>query len=77
VNLANALIQSLVPDALRGRAMGIYTLIFMGFMPLGSLWVGAVAERIGEPNTVVLGGAIALAVAIAVYVFMPRLRAIE
>ena len=30
INLANALVQSLVPDALRGRAMGVYTFIFFG-----------------------------------------------
>jgi predicted MFS family arabinose efflux permease len=52
----NTLIQSMVPDDLRGRAMSAYTMMFMGMMPLGSLLTGALAQRIGAPWTVALGG---------------------
>jgi MFS family permease len=77
VNLANALVQTLTPDHLRGRVMGIYTLIFMGMWPLGGLWVGTVAERFGEPVAVLIGGCVLMAFVIALYVFVPRLRALE
>jgi len=53
---SNTLIQSMVPDKLRGRAMAVYTMMFMGMAPLGSLFAGALADRIGSPWTVALGG---------------------
>jgi len=52
----NTLIQSMVPDDLRGRTMSIYSMMFMGMMPVGSLLAGALASRIGAPWTVMLGG---------------------
>jgi len=72
--LANTTIQTLVPDALRGRVMGFYAFVFVGLAPLGSLEVGALAERIGTPAAVALGGAVtALALAIAAW-RVPELR---
>lgn len=52
----NTLIQSMVPDRLRGRTMAVYTMTFMGMAPLGALLSGALADRIGAPWTVALGG---------------------
>ncbi len=46
-NLANSLVQTLVDDHLRGRVMGIYSLTFFGFLPLGGLLIGEMAERLG------------------------------
>src|SRR3989440_6674097 len=64
--LANTMIQELVPDRLRGRVMGFYSFVFVGLAPLGSLEVGTLAERIGTPAAVALGGAAtALAVIVA------------
>ncbi len=51
-NINNALIQMEVPDELRGRVMGIYTLVFQGGFPIGSLLAGAAATQIGAPATV-------------------------
>jgi MFS family permease len=50
-NLANAAVQSLTPDALRGRVMSVYSMVFFGAMPLGSLIIGGMAVKIGEPAT--------------------------
>jgi MFS family permease len=74
INSCNALVQSLVPDALRGRVMSIYTLTFFGFMPLGSLLAGAAAERIGEPEAVMTGAMIVLLFAGLVWWRVPGLR---
>src|SRR5947208_556183 len=64
--LANTMIQEIVPDRLRGRVMGFYSFVFVGLAPLGSLEVGTLAERIGTPAAVALGGAAtALAVGVA------------
>jgi apolipoprotein N-acyltransferase len=67
-------VQSLVPDRLRGRVMGIYGLTFFGLMPLGALWIGMAAEHLGEPAAVVVGAAFSLAVAVLVFVRVPGLR---
>jgi MFS family permease len=58
---SNTLIQSMVPDKLRGRAMAVYTMMFMGMAPLGSLLAGGLADRVGAPWTVSLGGVGAIA----------------
>ena len=71
----NTLIQSMVPDALRGRVMALYAMMFMGMSPIGALVQGALAERIGAPYTVVIGGCICVAGAIVFNVRLPALRA--
>lgn len=73
-NLANALVQTLSPDTLRGRVMSIYSLTFFGLLPIGSLLAGAVAERTGEPNTVVLGSLVTLGFALLIFLLFPRVR---
>ena len=74
MNLANAMVQTLTPDHLRGRVMGAYTWIFFGFMPLGALWTGSVAGRIGEPGAIMINAVLTLSFAAGVWVFFPRLR---
>ncbi len=58
---SNTLIQTMVPDALRGRVMSVYSMMFMGMAPFGALLAGAIAHRIGAPLTVALGGAACIA----------------
>jgi MFS family permease len=53
---SNTLIQVMVPDALRGRVMAVYSMMFMGMAPIGALFGGALAERLGAPHTVAIGG---------------------
>jgi MFS family permease len=52
----NTVLQTLVGEEMRGRVMSLYTMAFMGMMPLGSLVGGAVASRLGAPLAVALGG---------------------
>ena len=49
---SNTLIQAMVPDHLRGRVMAMYTMMFMGMAPFGSLFAGAAAEHLGASLTV-------------------------
>jgi MFS family permease len=77
VNLANVLVQNQVSDALRGRVMGIYTLVFFGVMPLGALLAGSLADLITEPVTGFLSAAVLLVTAAVLYLFVPSLRALE
>jgi MFS family permease len=57
---SNTLIQSMVPDQLRGRVMGVYSMVMMGMAPFGGLLAGLAADRFGAPVTVAIGGAICL-----------------
>jgi MFS family permease len=52
----NTLIQSMVPDQLRGRVMSLYAMMFLGMSPIGSLLAGWLADSIGAPVTVAIGG---------------------
>jgi MFS family permease len=74
MNLANALVQTSTPEHLRGRVMGAYTWIFFGFMPIGALWSGELAARFGLAEAITINGFIALAAAIAIWMFFPKLR---
>jgi MFS family permease len=60
---SNTLIQSMVPDRLRGRVMSVYSMMFMGMAPIGSLMAGAAASRFGAPATVAAGGLICMTAA--------------
>jgi len=71
---SNTLIQAMVPDELRGRAMAMYTMMFMGMAPIGSLLSGLFADWIGAPLTVAIGGVGAVAGAIYFLRRLPSLR---
>jgi MFS family permease len=60
---ANTLIQSMVPDQLRGRVMSVYSMMILGMAPFGGLLAGLVADRVGAPVTVAIGGAVCLVTA--------------
>jgi MFS family permease len=73
MNLSNALVQTSTPEKLRGRVMGAYTWIFFGFMPVGALWTGEMAARVGLSEAVLINGGLALLAAVIVWVFFPHL----
>jgi MFS family permease len=54
----NTLIQTMTPDALRGRVMAIWFMIFMGFAPAGSLIAGSVTTALGPRLVLAIGGAV-------------------
>ena len=76
-NLANALVQTLVKDEFRGRVMGLYSLTFFGFLPIGALWIGAVAQHFGEKVAVMVSGGILLASSLLIAALVPGLRRLE
>jgi MFS family permease len=71
---SNTLIQAMVPDALRGRVMAVYSMMFMGMAPFGALAAGWMAERIGAPHTVALGGVVCLIGSAIFSLVLPSLR---
>jgi MFS family permease len=52
---ANALLQSIVPNRLRGRVMSVYIFMFVGTAPVGSLVAGAVSKWLGAPADLRIG----------------------
>src|SRR5947199_83107 len=74
--LTNTTLQLISPPELRGRIMSFYTLTVMGLSPLGSLWVGSVAEVSGTRFALTLGGAICLTYFLILLASLPRLRRI-
>ncbi len=70
----NTVLQTIVPDELRGRVASLYVMSFIGMSPLGALAAGWVAERVGPPATLAACGMAALA---ASGVYASRLRAIR
>ncbi|HEX5483052.1 MAG TPA: MFS transporter, partial [Terriglobia bacterium] len=71
---SNTLIQTMVPDELRGRVMAFYSMMLMGMAPFGALVAGSVANRIGAPATVAIGGIVCLGGAIIFGLKWPHLR---
>jgi len=71
---SNTLVQAMAPDALRGRVMAVYSMMFLGMAPLGALLAGWMAERVGAANTVALGGAGCILSALVFSLRLPALR---
>jgi MFS family permease len=68
---SNTTVQTIVPDEMRGRVMGIWALIFGGMIPFGSLEAGAVAHFVGTSATLAIG---ALICALAAFVTLIIVR---
>lgn len=69
---SNTLIQMMIPDALRGRVMSVYSMSFMGMAPIGALIGGTLAHHLGAPLTVALGGGGCLAAGVIFALRLPQ-----
>jgi MFS family permease len=54
---SNTILQTIVDDDKRGRLMSLYTMAFLGTLPFGNLVAGSLANNIGAPTTLIIGGA--------------------
>jgi len=72
----NTILQTIVEEGMRGRVMSFYTMAFLGTAPLGSLFAGVLADRIGAPTTILLGGVACVGAGIWFAVRLPSIRAI-
>jgi MFS family permease len=77
INAAQSYLQLNSDPAMRGRVMGIYTLLFMGGTPLGSPLVGWVAETFGARWSIALGGIVSAAAALVVAAVSVRSSGLE
>ncbi len=74
--ISMTILQMRVPDELRGRVMGIHTIGY-SLVPLGGLFLGALAEQTDAGAAVLYGGAIYLVVLAGVWVTKTNLRTIR
>ena len=75
VTSCNILLQSLVQGHLRGRVMAIFTMSFIGMLPLGSLVYGSLAHYIGSVKPVfVIAGVLSIGYGYVLMKVMPELR---
>lgn len=72
----NTLIQTLSPEDVRGRALAVYTMIAIGFVPAGSLLDGAIAAVLGLHEMFALAGAICVATFLAIWLTQPLVRTV-
>ena len=70
----NTILQTITEDHMRGRVMAFFTMAFFGMAPLGSLFAGILADRIGAASTIMLGGVACIAGSIWLFVQLPVLR---
>ncbi|MBO0861354.1 MAG: MFS transporter [Chloracidobacterium sp.] len=80
----NTLLQMLVRDEMRGRVMSMYALAFIGLPPVGSLFIGGLAEMIGfqlghhgAQWAMAVGGVVIVLFAIGVTLAVPRIKELE
>ena len=74
LGMANTLIQTRTPDHLRGRAMSVYTMIFIGLMPLGQMVLGSVGSLVGINLAFLAGGTLVVLIALYAALRVPALR---
>jgi drug/metabolite transporter superfamily protein YnfA len=72
--LANGILQTVVPDALRGRVMAAYVFVYVGFTPIGSLIAGALARATSVQWAIGSGAVIMLGYASFAFWKFPELR---
>jgi MFS family permease len=73
-NLANGLIQTSVEEKFRGRILSFYTFSFFAFYPLGSLWIGSVAEILGSPKAIFINSLFLVVFSVFIWKYAHKLR---
>lgn len=68
---SNSVVQTLVPDQLRGRVMSVHAMLFAGSTPIGAMLTGGVMDLWGPPAGFFVGGSLGL-LATAVIVLWAR-----
>jgi MFS family permease len=70
----NTILQTIVPDRLRGRLAGFFILAFLGMAPLGNLAAGALGNALGVPAVFAVNGLLATVAALWFWRALPTLR---
>ncbi|MET0343767.1 MAG: MFS transporter [Polyangiales bacterium] len=71
---SNTIVQTIVDEDKRGRVMSFYSMAVFGVAPFGALLAGALADRVGAPATLLLGGLTSCFVALGFRRRLPTLH---
>lgn len=71
---SNIVLQTIVEEDKRGRLMSLYTMAFLGILPFGNLAAGALASKIGAPNTIMIGACFCILGSLIFATQLPKLR---
>ena len=69
----NTLIQTITPDQYRSRVMSLF-MMDHGFVPLGSLLAGTLAEFYGSPMAILFAGTVSVVLVFGIALRLPILR---
>jgi MFS family permease len=70
--ITNIIVQSESAPQMRGRTISIMLMAMFGMLPLGSLIVGAISEKIGSTNTILCQGITAFIIAAVFYSYLQK-----
>jgi len=70
----NALLQVLAPDNMRGRVMGVFSMMFLGFAPIGSFQAGLTAQHLGAPAALIIGSAVMALTVALILILRPEIK---
>ena len=73
---SNTVMQTLVPEDKRARVISYYAMAYFGSAPIGSLLAGALAQKIGASNTIIITGAFCLLGSLWFSLQMPKIRTV-
>jgi MFS-type transporter involved in bile tolerance (Atg22 family) len=71
---SNTIVQSMVDDQKRGRVLSLFVMARRGVESLGSLLFGVIANWVGAPATLMIGGALCLVAVAAFAAKLPSIR---
>jgi len=75
ISSANTSLQVSTPPKIRGRVMSLFVWAFIGFYPIGSFWVGSIAQLIGSPAALIINAAVLLLTSALLYIRKDLLEA--
>jgi len=67
---SNTKVQEDAPDALRGRVMAVYSLVFNGLFPIGGLEIGFLAEHLNADLAVCINASVCLVLGLGLLTWM-------
>lgn len=70
----NTVLQLNSPDEMRARVMSVYSFVFGGLVPIGSLYAGTFSKLLGAHNTFKISGIIGISAFILLYTRRRELR---
>ena len=76
-NLSNGLIQTIVDEEFRGRILSFYSFSFFALYPVGSLWIGMLAEHFSTPTAILINSILLAVSYYFIKLYHPKLNTIK